>query len=905
MTATSSDIARRCSPFLDALVQRHPDWWETLQASGRLEDDHGPQTSDLSTVIGTFGLDAGLRVFRNREMLRIVWRELHRKAPVESTLADLTMLAELCLQAALLAHHQALVERYGTPRDPDGAAQAAVVIGMGKLGGRELNLSSDIDLVFCYPSGGECDGPRATANEQFFTRLTRAVVRSLSEVTEHGFCFRVDTRLRPFGESGPLVCSFGAMEQYYQREGRDWERYALVKARPVAGDLAAGQELLSLLSPFVYRRYIDFGAIEALQDMHALVRKDAADRGREEDIKRGPGGIREIEFIVQAHQLLRGGREPRLQTTSLFGALAALEELALLDCATASELRAHYGYLRRLENAIQALHDQQTHLLPSGQDLVRVAEAMGFATVDELRAETGRVRAAVSRLFAQHLQPADAGEDEEPWQARWARLVGMEDEALAVVEPSLRRFMERLSRQSLSQRASQRLDRFMPLLLQRLDQLALPDAVLQDVLELVLAVGRRSAYLSLLVQNPAALDRMLTLFAESAWVATSVIRHPALLDELIDPTLGSMLPSGMETEERVRRIMHSHDDPEAVLQALNHLKLTTALRVAVAELEATLGVRQAQSTLTGLAEVLLGACLQLATAEIRPRFPGAPENGLCIVGYGSLGARELAYGSDLDLIFLYHAPEPGAGPANPDLERFYTQVVRRLLSLLTLPTASGRLYETDTRLRPNGRAGLLVSSLRAFSRYQSEQAWVWELQALSRARAICGNPEVAREFEITRRLVLEQHRNSQELRMEITRMRSRMRKEFIHGDRYKHGEGGLVDIDFIAQMGVLEHACNAPLLLDPTGTPAQLRALAEAGWLPRDQAEVLCKTHDALCAARHLTAIARQGRTRMPDTSISRQVCTEVLGSLADWWFSPDSGAEDHSHGTSGQPHSG
>ncbi len=903
MHSSKPDTALDCSPFLAGLVQRHPDWWAQLEDSGRLRTESAPEQAELATTVTGEGLDPGLRQFRNREMMRIVWRDLNRLTAVENTLEDLSRLAEVCLQAAVEHHAAALTDRYGAPCDADGNPQGLVVIGMGKLGGRELNLSSDIDLIFCYPHAGTCSGPRNMAGEQYFTRLTRAVIRSLSEITEHGFCFRVDARLRPFGESGPLVCSFGAMEQYYQREGRDWERYALVKARPVAGDLEAGEALLRILQPFVYRRYIDFGAIEALQEMHAAVRKDAADRGREQDVKRGPGGIREIEFMIQAHQLLRGGREPKLQTPSLYGALETLVELGMMEPDTGRALKQHYDYLRRLENAIQALHDQQTHLLPAGHDLQRVAQIMGCPNEDGLQEQVRQVRAEVNRVFSQHLQPAETVDDTR-WQARWRELSSA-DFSGDGLNPVVARFLERLGRQSLSQRAAQRLGRFMPLLLEQLDQRNLGDDVLSDVFELVLAISRRSAYLSLLVHKPQACKRMLDLFRESHWVAATVIRHPALLDELIDPALGHLLPTRTELDSMADRIRHSHDEPEAVLQALNHLKLASSLRVAVAEIETTLTARQVQQGLTGLAETLLRVCLEIAHEEIRGRYESPPEADLCVIGYGSLGAGELAYGSDLDLIFLYDGECPPGSDDTPPLERFYTQVARRLISLLTVPTASGKLYETDTRLRPNGRAGLLVSSLQAFGKYQREQAWTWELQALTRARALAGNQKLAQRYSQIRQAVLVCERDPIRLREDITRMRQRMRAEFRSGDRFKHGSGGLVDVDFIAQLGVLECASRHPRVLEATDTPGQLQHLVEAGWLSAAQADVLCETHEALCHERHLSFIARGGGSGSTATTASLAVCREILGDHANSWFSTGSGSDGKLATTPGDHQSG
>jgi glutamate-ammonia-ligase adenylyltransferase len=849
------DIALACSHFAADLLRRHPEWLPELEAQGRLEQAAAPNAEELRETIDRAGLESGLRLFRNREMLRIVWRELNRSAALAETMTDLTRLAELCLQAAVEAHDERLGSRHGRPRGPDGQVVQLAIIGMGKIGGRELNLSSDIDIVFSFRHGGVCDGARGLENEQYFTRLARAVIRSLSEVTEHGFCFRVDTRLRPFGESGPLVCSFGAMEQYYQREGRDWERYALVKARPVAGDRVAGAELLERLSPFIYRRYIDFGAVEALHEMYQAVREDAAARGRERDIKRGPGGIREIEFLVQAFQLLRGGREPGLQTPSIAHALDCIEELELLSPEAVAALRSDYEFLRRLENAVQALRDQQTHRIPTGEDLERVATAMGFENGKLLLAAVADVRTHVSERFAACFQPLPDGAATGRWNERWRSLKAG---AQLPSEGPLKRFMQRHSRLSLSQRGAQRLDRFMPLLLERLERLALPDEVLRDVFDLVQSICRRSAYLALLVQNIAALDRMLGLFKASGWIAATVIRHPALLDELIDPALGRLLPSRDEMAASARRILDANRDTEAVLAALNHMKLAFRLRIAVADLETRLSSREVQLTLTDLAETLIESCLELASRELRARHGSLPGKALGVIGYGTLGAAELAYESDLDIIFLYEPAEQDSdGPRPLPGERYQTSLARRMLGFLTATTPSGRLYEVDTRLRPNGRAGLLVSSLGSFERYQHNDAWTWELQALTRGRAVGGDPAIGASFAAIRSAVLTTTRDRESLRDQVRRMRARMREESVPTDEFKHGKGGLVDIEFIAQLGVLETAPRYPDILDATGTCEQLKRLGDAGWLPVDEVRVLTEAHEELTRARHLQGLSR------------------------------------------------
>lgn len=884
MISASQKSALEFSPFLSQLVSRHPDWLEELRASDRLEKTSPPEADQLATGIKNTGLDPALRQFRNREMMRLIWRDLNELAPVDEILADLSTLADVCQQAAVNYHSKTLEEKYGVPRGPDGLAQKIVIIGLGKLGGCELNLSSDIDIIFCYPDRGVCDGRRGLANEQFFTRLARQIIHSLSEFTADGFCFRVDTRLRPFGDSGPLVSSFAALEQYYQREGRDWERYALIKARPVAGDLASGQQLLDLLKPFVYRRYIDFGAIDALRDMHANVRQDALRKDLLDDIKRGPGGIREIEFLVQTFQLLRGGREPSLQTPSIFAALDSLQKLQLLTAETVTEILAAYRFLRKTENRIQALHDQQTHRVPPGEDGLRVARAMGFKDMAGFQSALDETRDNVQSLFEHCLpQPAETTGDKNPWHAYWQsarNTIRDENSEVASWKP-LADFVKRLNRLSLSQRASRRLDQYMPVLLEQIDSLSPGDAIIDRVLDLVSAICRRSAYLSLLVHNPEASKRMLELFTASKRVTQAVTRYPALLDELIDPSLGAYPPTRKDIQAGIRRILDGTNDTETALQDLNYYKQVISLRIAVAVLQSTMSAFEARSALSQLAESLVQATLVLSQLEMETRHGHLPGPELAVIAYGSLGANALGFDSDLDLIFLY---QPAAGPsdgARPiPAERYHTGVARRLLSLLSATTPSGRLYSIDARLRPNGRAGLLVSSVDAFRRYQLEEAWIWELQALTRARPVAGSTETADSFTSTRRHVLTTPRDKSLIKHEIPAMRQRIRAERSNGALLKHGPGGLLDIEFVVQLGLLLNANSFPEVTNSTEISQQLRSLHDCGWVNTNTFNTLDSTYTQLVQARQQAALI-DDRAEVDITSLlklAQALCDEILG---------------------------
>ncbi len=878
---------RACSDFAASLLDRFPRWGEDPDRVA------APDAATLSGAIREQGLDPGLRRFRNREMLRIVWRDLCGLASLGDTFADLTALAELCLQGAMDEHQRRLEEQHGVPRGEDGSPQRLFVIGLGKFGGVELNLSSDIDIMFCYPRSGQCDGRRGLANEQFFTRQARAVIASLADVTEDGFCFRVDTRLRPFGDSGPLTSSIAAMEQYYQREGRDWERYALVKARPVAGDFASGAHLLEQLRPFVYRRYIDYSSVESLQEMHASVQEDARRKDRLDDIKRGPGGIREIEFLVQCFQILRGGREVSLQTPSLERALEEIARLGLLTRPAVEEIRQDYAFLRLLENRVQALRDQQTHRLPAAPDCERIARAMGQQDATELRSVLAATRQRVEERFHGIFPSRPEPGPSHHWAETWRRLRAGQQEGDASPAPDdhspLALFLRRLERIALSQRAHQRLDRFMPELLDRLDRQELGEDAVNRVFDLVLAICRRSAYLVLLVQHPKALERMLDLFERSDWVADQVIRFPALLDELIDPALGQHIPDRHQLGQSVDRIVEAAPGTETVLESLNYLKLATTLRIAVGQLQGGINGEQARLALADLAEAVLGGVLDTAGAEIRSRHGRFdPDSaGIAAIAYGSLGARELGYASDLDIVFLFEASataSDGDRPLPP--ERYFARLAQRVLSFLTVMTPSGRLYEVDTRLRPNGRAGSLVSSVDAYRAYQLGEAWTWELQALTRARWIAGDAGIARKFETVRSEVLCRPRDPATLAGELLGMRRRMQRE--HGPNAspqavpKHQAGGLIDIEFIAQLGILANAAAHPEIVAATATLEQLVQLQSIGWLNSHEQELLSATMRTLRNCRMLQALVPPIDTEAVDTAAAAELFRGRFGGAAD-----------------------
>ena len=833
----------------------------------------------LAGVEDEAGLARALRALRRREMLRIAWRDLAGWAPLQETLNDLSLLAEVCLDHALAALDGWLERVHGPPLGVSGQRQHLVVLGMGKLGARELNFSSDIDLIFAYPEGGETAGPRVLSNAEYFARLGQALIRAMDQVTADGFVFRVDMRLRPFGQSGPLAASFDGMEQYYQAQGRDWERYALIKARPVAGDRAAGDRLLQILAPFVYRRYLDYGAFDALREMKALIDREMRLRGRERDIKLGPGGIREIEFIAQTFQLVRGGREPRLQRRELLRVLETLGDLGLLDPAAVADLADAYRLLRRVENHLQAMDDRQTHALPADpESRLRLAWGLGHESWETLAAEIDAARARVQEVYGSLFSAPGEAEGATCTEALWRGTLGQEPALACLRERGLadpERGLELLVAlrdgarvRAMGARGRGHLGRLIPAVLERLRDCTRPDDCLQRVLGVIENIVGRSAYLALLVENPGALDQLLRLCDASPWIAGLLGRHPVLLDELLDPR-ALTLPLDREALRRqLRREMASipADDLERRMDALRRFRQAQVLRVAAADVARIYPLMVVSDHLTAIAEVVLEEVLAMAWNDLVARH-GAPHcidggtlrpAGLGIVAYGKLGGIELGYGSDLDLVFLHDSRGEARhtdGERPVDNAVFFARLGQRIIHILSTHTPAGILYEVDMRLRPSGASGLLVSSIDAFAAYQREQAWTWEHQALVRARPVAGEARLAEAFRAIREEVLTRPRDEDALRREVADMRRRMREQLADRDPahfdLKQGAGGIADIEFLVQFAVLAHAARAPALIEFTDNIRQLRALADHDVLDRERAARLADIYRSYRARVH------------------------------------------------------
>lgn len=827
---------------------------------------------------------ARLRRYRIAESVRLVWRDVTGLDDVDATLAGSTHLAERCLSLALDALEQQFAERHGHVRDADGAMQRLVVFGLGKLGGGELNFSSDIDLVYAYEEGGESDGPRPLDAEAYFTRLGQQLAKLLDDITPEGFCHRVDLRLRPFGTAGRLAWSFAALEQYFQREGRDWERYAWQKARPVAGDVAAGERFIETLRPFVYRRYLDFGALDGLRAMKATITAEVARRELIDDIKRGPGGIREIEFLAQALQLIRGGREAALRSRRLLPALEALAQAGHLDSDTAAALADAYRHLRRVENRLQMLRDAQTHALPADAlSRLRIARGLGHADWAGFSAALDGIRVRVASEFAALLAPRDRDSAPDVLAAYWSALPDAGDAAVLAqsgfadavqADAQLRDFARAPAARGASDATRSRLDRVMPALLQAVAVSSDPLLALPRLLALVGNVLRRSAYLALLDEQPAALARLVDVVAHSALLAERLAAHPLLLDELLDARIGGALPDRERIAAELAAGCAGMADTEQALRALNEVRQALGFRIALALRDRREPPAEAARRLAWLADGVVMRVLGLAEDEVRQAHGALPGARFAVIGYGSLGGEELGFGSDLDVVFLYDAPAgvESDGRRPLDAQRWFARLAQKVVSLLGVSTGAGRLYDIDVRLRPDGAKGLLVSSLDSFSAYQRDRAWLWEHQALVRARCISGDASLGAQFEQVRGETLARVRAADDVRDQVSAMRRRMRAELDRSDAtrfdLKQGDGGLVDIEFVLQALVLQNASADPGLMTPRNTQALIDAAVHGGHLPQAIAQPLRDAH-ALFLARGLDCtLDRRPRRVPPDAAI-------------------------------------
>ncbi|MBA3032534.1 MAG: bifunctional [glutamate--ammonia ligase]-adenylyl-L-tyrosine phosphorylase/[glutamate--ammonia-ligase] adenylyltransferase [Gammaproteobacteria bacterium] len=855
------------SRYLARLVQARPEMAAAIDAAlsvdARALDAAALKRWLDETPLNEDTLKPALRRLRQRAMAHIASRDLAGLADLAEVVESMTLLAETVVTAALTVTEASLVTRYGIPQNPTGERQPLIVIGMGKLGGRELNVSSDIDLIFVYPEDGDTagnnEGSRSISNFEFFSRVGKGLINALADITGDGQVFRVDMRLRPNGDSGPLVCSFDMLENYFITQGREWERYAWIKARPIALSNTSEHctELDNIRQHFVFRKYLDFGAINAMRDLHVQIRREVARKDMTNNVKLGPGGIREIEFIAQVFQLIRGGRDRTLQIKPTLEVLKLLVDRDQLDLDAVVELSSAYRFLRRLEHRLQYLDDAQTHALPENpDDQARVAQAMGFGNYEALLMELDDHRQTVSSHFEAIF--ADPNETDHALDPVWSDAdghgtelaqLGFHDTAALCARLAALRNGSRY--RLMSEKTRTLFDTLVPRAIQAAAAAPNPDETLSRMLDLLEAISRRAAYLALLLQYPQALGQVARIASASSWAADYLLNHPVLLDELLDLRLLQMPPDWPAFRQQLTEQTDALEpDTEQQMDALREAHHAQVFRLVSQDVAELLRLEKLSDHLSELADIMVDRTITLAWRKLLKRHRETP--AFAVISYGKLGGKELGYASDLDLVYLFDDPAPEAA-------EIYAKLGTRINTWLSSRTAAGILFETDLRLRPNGDAGLVVSSLAAFRKYQLESAWIWEHQALTRARFTAGDPMIGAAFEKIRCEVLRQRRDRAKLREEVLAMRRKMSDNLAsRGDAeafdLKHDPGGLVDVEFIVQYLILAYACDHPQLTGNLGNIALLRIAAECGLVPAQLAE---EVRDAYREYRRLQHLQR------------------------------------------------
>lgn len=859
-----------CEPRLAAQLETQA---QTPVCAAELSTWLAAQTLDETT------LKTVLRQFKRYAFARIAARDLADLAALDEVTAAMSTVAELTVAAALRILGATLERRHGAPCNADGIRQELIVIGMGKLGGRELNVSSDIDLIFVYPEDGETDGAQPISNQEFFTRLGRQLINAIADITADGQVFRVDMRLRPNGDSGPLVASFDMLENYFIVQGREWERYAWIKARPLTG--SRHDELEAIRRPFVFRKYLDYGSINAMRELHAQIRREVERKDKANNIKLGPGGIREIEFIAQVFQLIRGGRTRALQIKPTCAVLAELGARGLLAPGIVAELQHAYVFLRRIEHRLQYVEDAQTHDLPANaEDQTLLAQSLGFADYAALCDEIQKQRLIVSRQFIAVF--ADPNVERHPLQDIWLQndepealrqklaALGYRDAAQALER--LQAFRRSARYRNLPDASRSRIDTLIP---QWLDAAAHsaklsaePDATLARGLDLFEVISRRAAYLALLQQYPQALAKIAQVIGSSSWAAQYLTQHPVLLDELIDQRL---LVMPLDWQEFHNQLAHALDelepDGERQMDLMREAHHAQVFRVLAQDLSGLVSLEKLSDHLSDLADILLAEALRLVWKKLPAHHRDAPR--FAVISYGKLGGKELGYASDLDLVFLFEDDDANAA-------EIYSRLATRLNNWLSARTPAGQLFDTDLRLRPNGDSGLAVSSVAAFRQYQFEAAWMWEHQALTRARFSAGDATIGKEFEQIRIDILRQKRDLAKLRDEVLGMRRKMLD--AHASKalgaeifdLKHDPGGLIDVEFIVQYLILAHAHRHPELTGNLGNIALLKIAAELGLIPGDLAEPVRDAYREFRRRQHALRL-NGARPRVPPGEIAAQ----------------------------------
>ncbi|KQT37817.1 bifunctional [glutamate--ammonia ligase]-adenylyl-L-tyrosine phosphorylase/[glutamate--ammonia-ligase] adenylyltransferase [Methylophilus sp. Leaf414] len=885
--------AAACSPFFARFATKNTDFLTDLL-------DNLYKTYKTTDVAKLFSVEKNLdsteknqaeavflqqiRQIRQRLMAHMIARDLNGLANFEEVVETTSALAEAAIAAAADFYHAELVKTYGTPRNAQGHPQQLIVVGMGKLGGRELNVSSDIDLIFAYEHEGDTDGEKSISNQDFFTRLGKKLIVALDDVTADGFVFRVDMRLRPYGSEGALVCNLDALEDYYQNYGREWERYAWIKGRVVYGPAGA---LNKLIRPFVFRKYLDFNAYASMRDLKTQIQRDVVQRGMSNNIKLGRGGIREVEFIAQVFQLIRGGQLPDLQIKPTLAVLARLAERGMLPAEDVAALTESYIYLRNLEHRLMYIDDQQTQDLPDSETyrdyLLRMLKHQSWNSfIDELNQHRDRVQRFFDDTFKDQKtndqQANDLEQEVAIWQGtiaaseaeKWLQEQGYTRAADIVQLLQNTRASQRI--QQLPEQSKRRLDQLMPLLLREAiqQQSIVPDTALIRTLDLLESICRRASYLALLTEFPDALALIVKLCAASPWIAQYVSAHPVLLDELLNKqTLFKRLDAAQLKAELIQHMAHLAGDVEAQMDAMRHFKHANVLKIAAQDLMTALPLEAISDDLSALAEVVLQVSLQTVWQNVSFKHRETPQ--FAVIGYGKLGGKELGYLSDLDIIFLYDDDADNA-------QEVYARYAQRLNTWFNTITNAGLLYDTDLQLRPDGNSGLLVSSVGAFEEYQRNKAWVWEHQAITRARFVAGEAKVGQQFERIRMEILKSRRNQSDIKQQILDMRQKMRSSHRFDPAMfdlKHEAGGIIDVEFLVQYLVLLHAADYQKLTENIGNIALLGVLAESGLINAPLAELVQQSYRQYRAWIHASKL--QGEPAKVEKALAEPLQQSVI----------------------------
>ena len=870
--------AMKCSPFSQRLLFGN----QTLLPEV-LSSLHQPWTElamrdwlATQNVADEDSLKRAVRKLRQRVMLSLIVRDLNGLADLHEVMRVTSQLAIATIQFSLRHIHGWLEASYGEPVGESGSKQELIVVGMGKLGGNELNVSSDIDLIFAFEEDGSTNGTKSLSNHDFFARVGKKLISAIGDITVDGFVFRVDMRLRPYGSEGPLACSLAMLEEYYQNQGREWERYAWIKGAVIAGP---SQTLADLLRPFVYRKYLDYSAFASMRDLKVQIQRDVNRRDLHDNIKLGRGGIREIEFIAQVFQLIRGGQDASLQIRTTLGVLALLQSKQLLPESTVKELTDAYVFLRNLEHRLQYIEDAQTQELPTTDEAkARIALSMGYASWEALCKPLEQHRSIVDQHFREVFSDPKVEQAEDKSISEiWLGTLGEDEAELRLKSLGYEDATETLRRlkslqqspryRQLPEISRQRFDTLMPMVISLAVEEALPAITLMRVSDMLDSICRRASYLALLAEYPSALSKVINLASASPWLAQYLAQHPILLDELLDSRSLYAAPdfAAMKVELK-RRLDEFAGDTERQMDVMRHFKNAAVFRFAAKDVAGELPLQTLSDYLSYLANLILQLTIDTIWPMLKGKHRETPK--FAVIGYGKLGGKELGYASDLDIIFLYDDDAPEAGEV-------YARFGQRINNWLSSLTAAGMLYETDLQLRPDGASGLLVSSVEAFHEYQLKKAWVWEHQALTRAAFSAGDAAIGAKFEEIRLEVLTQQREPDLLRKEVVEMRHKMRANFKPTSGFfdlKQEAGGIIDVEFIVQYLVLAHAASYPQLTSNIGNINLLNMLAELGIIDSALASKVADAYRDYRSLQHAIKLQGETKVHVPVESVADKI---------------------------------